>query len=39
MAGTDAGNQEKNQVQITRLPFETLAYANIAAAQAKHSDP
>ena len=33
MAGTDAGNQEKNQVQMTRLSFETLACANIAAAR------
>lgn len=33
MAGTDAGNQEKNQVQMTRLPSETLASTNIAAAR------
>jgi hypothetical protein len=35
MAGTDAGNQEKNQVQMTCLPFETLACANIAAARSE----
>lgn len=39
MAGTDAGNQEKNQIQMTRLPFETLACANMAAARVKRSDP
>lgn len=33
MAGADAGNQEKNQVKMTCLRFETLACANIAAAR------